>query len=469
VALLFVLDRSGSMQQSVGGVSRLDIAKEATLRATAMLGPASQVAIVVFDEAAHVLLPWTSTADLDAVGRALARLAPGGGTAMYPGLVLAGDLLASMDAATRHVVLMTDGLSQPGDFAGIATAIAGAQTTISTVAIGQGSDVERIREIAHIGGGMAHVTSDFRALPGILAQEAFLLSVDPIVREAVTPRRTGADPGLMEALPRAFPTITTFVETTPKLAADVLLADDEDRPLLAAWRYGAGRVLAFTAQAVGPWVEAWTSMEEFPRWWGQWLRWTVQPTARSGLSAAATIRGDALLVRVRAVADDGEPLPRLDLEASWTDSASGAVTTRALAEVGPGAYEAELPLVPGDGTLHVADRAGALTGVRRTMTHTYAAAGSAVSAEADVVLAAWTGGSVLSGGAVSARPGGRLTLDGGWRWRPWLLLATLAWLASLATRYAPGWWRWAPRRRPGPLRTRARFAKPGGSVRPSDP
>ncbi|MEZ4632514.1 MAG: VWA domain-containing protein [Deinococcales bacterium] len=47
--MIFILDRSGSMQQMVGSLSRLDIAKSATLSATELLHPESLVGIVAFD------------------------------------------------------------------------------------------------------------------------------------------------------------------------------------------------------------------------------------------------------------------------------------------------------------------------------------------------------------------------------------------------------------------------------------
>src|SRR5690606_10515291 len=71
VAMLFVLDRSGSMQQVVDGVSRLDIAKEATLAANELLGEGSEIAIVVFDEEARVLLPFTDSSARGEIAAAL--------------------------------------------------------------------------------------------------------------------------------------------------------------------------------------------------------------------------------------------------------------------------------------------------------------------------------------------------------------------------------------------------------------
>jgi len=393
-----------------------------------------------------VLLPWTPTSELDTVAASLARVVPGGGTAMYPGLVLARDLLREMDAATRHVVVMTDGLSQPGDFAGVTADIVALQTTVSTVAIGQGTDVERVREIARLGGGKAHVTADFQALPGILAQEALLLSVDPIVREVVTPRSSGTNPGLMAGMPASFPPIATFVETTPKRDADVALMDDEGRPLLVSWRYGAGRVLAFAAHAVGPWVEAWTAMEAFPRWWAQWVRWTVQPTPVVGLTLDARASGDVLSLTVTATGREGAPLRGLDLEARLQPADGTAATVRRLAEVDPGAYAVTVPLHLGDATAEVVDRAGALDPVAVAVTHTYPAAWSGVAPDRALALAAWTGGRVIAEARSSVGPGGHWVWSWTPRWRPWLAAATAAWLVSLTLRYAPGWTRRLRRR-----------------------
>lgn len=465
VAMLFVLDRSGSMQQRVGTATRLDIAKEATRTATELLGPASQVAIVVFDEEATVLLPWTSTADLAPMARALANLVPGGGTALYPGLASARDLLAEVDSATRHVILMTDGLSQPGDLAGVTAEIAGLEATVSTVAIGQGADVERIREVARIGGGAVHVTNDFRALPGILAQEAMLLSGDPVVRELVTPRRTVADPGLMEGLPQVWPPLAAFVETTPKLDADVLLVDGEERPLLAAWRYGAGRVLAFASQVVGPWSEAWTAVDAFPRWWGQWLRWTVQPTPAAGLDVAIVRVGDALAVNVVARDDDAAPVSGLVLETTWV-SESGVRRTVVPAETAPGRYEATVPIDPGTGTLEVVDPSGASPTVRRTIIHSYPASWSGAGVADAARIAAAYGGRLLSDAAGLAVPRSSLGLAWNRSWRAWLTGALAVYLATLATRYVPAWWRPGRARS---LRTPADPATPRRSVPPSAP
>lgn len=452
VGIIFVLDRSGSMQQMVGSATRLDIAKEATLRATELLGPGSQLAIVVFDEEARLLLPWTSSDDVHAIEGALAPLVPGGGTAIAPGLEVARELVADTDAASVHVVLMTDGLSQPGDMISITHMIRAADATVSAVAIGLGADVDTIREIARVGGGASHVTTDFRALPGILAQEALLLSGDPVVREVVSPRRVDDDHPAMAGLPAVFPPLSAFVETTPKLDADVLLSDSEERPILATWRYGAGNVMAFTSQGIGPWVDGWTSVDAFARWWGQWTRWTVQPTHTTGLALQATVVGDALYVVVDARDEAGGARPGLDLEATW-QPASGGGTVRRLAELMDGRYTVTLPIDPGSGTLTVRARDTTLDPVATAVTHTYPASWAGSLRDDARVLVEWTGGSMLTGADALTPRRGQVVF--GWvpSWRPWVVLMVMAWLVSLMVRYVPGW-----------LRRRTRATSPPSAV-----
>src|SRR5690606_30181390 len=103
LALVMVIDRSGSMDESGGtGRTKLDLAKEAVYQASLGLSQQDQIGLVVFaDEAQWVLdrqpLPWAV-----AIERALGSVGPGGGTAIRPGLELAAAALAAADARVKH-------------------------------------------------------------------------------------------------------------------------------------------------------------------------------------------------------------------------------------------------------------------------------------------------------------------------------------------------------------------------------
>src|SRR5690606_33793731 len=125
--------------------------------------------------------------------------------------------------------------------------------------------------------------------PSILAQEAMLMAGDPVVRERVVPVRTEASPSFMSGVPDRLPALHGLVETTPKAEATVLVEDELGRPVLGVWRYGTGRVLAFTSQGVGPWSSEWGDLTESSDWWSTWLRWAVRGSRSPGVDVQAKL------------------------------------------------------------------------------------------------------------------------------------------------------------------------------------
>ncbi|RYE78337.1 MAG: VWA domain-containing protein [Hyphomicrobiales bacterium] len=175
-AMGFVLDRSGSMKADVGGITRLDIAKSATLNAVQVLNEKNQVSIVVFDTRATLLVPMQDRKDVAAVEAALRRVAPGGGTSIAPGLSKMMDEMGTSRSRVRHIVVMSDGQSQGGDLIALTRTARSRGMTISAVAIGSEADVATLQTLARDGGGSFYFTEDFRSLPSILSQEAIMLS-----------------------------------------------------------------------------------------------------------------------------------------------------------------------------------------------------------------------------------------------------------------------------------------------------
>src|SRR6202030_1001039 len=310
VALAFVLDRSGSMQRNEGGATRLDIAKQATVGAIRLLHPESQIAIVVFDSEAKVLLPLGPAKDSAAVAQALQSLEPGGGTAIYPGLVEALHQLQGVDAMAKHIVVMSDGLTQPGDFPGILKAISDQGISVSTVAIGDGADPVRLEEIARIGKGAFHATQDFKALPSILSQEALLLSGKPVEERSATPSWVDRNTEFFAGLPDKLPPLAGYVLTTRKPQADLhLVVPDEKQepvPLFASWRYGNGRVIALTTHVAGAWNKEWQAMAEYPLLWSQTLRHVLSGSGES-LFPRLVRNGDEVEADVDALNPEGVP------------------------------------------------------------------------------------------------------------------------------------------------------------------
>ena len=84
---------------------------------------------------------------------ALDTIVAGGETDMYPALDKAYLALRESSADLKHIIVLTDGVSSPGDFDGLVKQIAAAGITLSTVAIGAGGRRPALRDIAEQGQG----------------------------------------------------------------------------------------------------------------------------------------------------------------------------------------------------------------------------------------------------------------------------------------------------------------------------
>ena len=434
-AIAFVLDRSGSMQAPVEGVTRLDIAKQATLSAIGLLNAESQVAVVVFDSESHVVVPLQERRDLAAAETALDPIDPGGGTSIAPGLAAALEELDGSDAAIQHIVVMSDGLTQPGDFDGLMARATAEGITVSTVSIGRGADVGRLADLARAGGGASHITRDFRALPGILSQEAMMLGGEPMEpgpAAAVWDDRTAP---WLAGLPE-MPPVESWVRTTLKPGARQHLAltdaEGEVMPILASWRYGNGTVLALASHAVGPGTVRWQTQPFFPLLYAQSMR-AMLSGGESDLTLDIRRLGDTLAIRAAALTDEGGVVLDTTLTAAlWQgDSAEQVRLT-------PGAggwtgQTAQLP--PGDWRLTVE---GADVAAEATGTIAYSASLDHSRADPGLVanLSAITGGRTLAAGAEFPWPRQTLRLAPGWPY--WAILALAAFILDLTARYAPG-------------------------------
>lgn len=439
-ALVFVLDRSGSMSQKVGESTRLEIAKQATQAAIDLLGEGSQVAITVFDSEAQVPLPLQPASNSESIRNAIASIDAGGGTAIVPGLIEGLRQLEGAEAPARHIILMTDGLSTPGDVDGIMNAIKAEGITVSAVAIGEGADVTSLRRVADLGGGSFHATSDFRALPGILSQEAMLLSGSPIEEGATQPQWAGQTSSDLPTGP--LPPIDGFVVTTAKNAAELsLVAPDKEgelMPLLASWRYGNGEVFALTTHAAGPWTQRWLENGIYPRLFSQIVRNVLSTSRAEGLVLDIERRRDEVLVQVSFLNEEGQPLPDIPAVPTVTQSpTSGSATPQnvKLVEVSLGLFQGKFVASdPGDYTV-TAEANGQTRQAQLVVSY-----GDQFNPESDlpkvVSLAEKTGGRIVSSLDELTKAG-----EARWTQTPakqlWISLAFVVFLLDLLWRYLP--------------------------------
>jgi uncharacterized membrane protein len=441
VAIVFVLDRSGSMLQGVGVSNRLEIAREATWEAISLLDVRSQVGIVVFDSTSTLIHPVREIRDMDSIRRSLDLLTAGGGTALLPALEQAYYALQWSSDVQRQVIVMTDGLTVAADFDPIIRSFVEDGIPVSTLAIGRGAAYPRLRQIAAETGGRFHETVDFELLPAIMAQEVLTLTTDTVRRERSDFLGSVAPAPFLAGFDDPWPQVGGWVRTTAKPGIDLHAQSETGEPLLASWRFGVGRSIALATDGFGPWTLPWLAEPEFPRLWAQVVRWAGAFAPRRGFELTLRPASGWLAIDVVATDADGGPAASLPLFARVGGGAVSLERQVQLHEVAPGRYRGAVEGLPA-GTYRVEVASAAL--------HVGALA---VPAAAEVVVPAilWGGGvpwpvlggivDDLGGRVVEAAALDLTPLPAAWRWeigrawRPYAIAALLLVVLALSQRY----------------------------------
>jgi uncharacterized protein YegL len=265
--MALVIDKSGSMQGM-----KMEMAKDAAKAAVELLNPRDMISLIAFDGEATVLCPIHGAMLGGTVENAIASLQAGGGTNIYPALKQAYDQLVSTSAKLKHVILLTDGHSQPGDFLAIAQRMSGMQITLSTVGIGGGADYALLQNLAQTGSGRSYRCEDPQMIPQVFAKETMEANQSTIKEVPFLPQVITPSPVTGSIAFDAAPPLLGYVKTRVKPTSQFILATDSGDPLLAWWRYGLGHSAAFTSDVKSRWSAEWLGWSDFSILWAQVVR-----------------------------------------------------------------------------------------------------------------------------------------------------------------------------------------------------
>jgi uncharacterized membrane protein/Mg-chelatase subunit ChlD len=353
VALVVVIDQSGSMDAchcnsfnggagggtGIGGVRKVDIGKEAILRAAAALTERDELGVVSFNEQAHWVVKTQPLGGVGDLQGKIAGIQPLGQTNIFAGLEQAVESLEGATATRRHIILLTDGWSSSGQYEEILGRMKAAGITLSTVGAGGGSN-PFLQGLAQQGGGRFYDAANPASIPDIFLKETQQVSGQQIIEEPFFPILTSSSPilrGLDEGLPR----LRGYNGTTAKPAAQTVLVTGRDDPLLAQWQYGLGRSVAWTSDSTGRWARDWLGWDGFSRFFSQLVSWTFPGEETGGIEAAFDTQGGQTTLHVESVEADGSPRDFY----STTAVVVGPDFTTAdvdLVQVAPGVYEVPL-------------------------------------------------------------------------------------------------------------------------------
>lgn len=343
LAIVFIIDHSGSMSETSGGVNKLELAKEAAARSVDLLFPTDRVGVIEFDDAAAWVVPMTELNNPAAVKAAIGSIRIGGGTDILAGLQAMAKVLPDDPAKVKHVILLTDGGADPTGIPELARKLyAENGITLSTVAVGRDA-APFLKDLAELGNGRYHFTVDPASIPSIFTEETTLATRAYIEEGRFVPELVNASPMLsgIESLPPLY----GYVASSPKELAQVILTaggtgNNRNDPLLAAWQYGLGRSVAFTSDATGRWGKDWVSWSNYAAFWAQAARYVLGEMNAARLQMDVTLRGETARLTLEARGTGGDFLNGYQVTANVV-APEGGTQTVPLRQTAPGRYEGE--------------------------------------------------------------------------------------------------------------------------------
>lgn len=299
LGMILVMDKSGSM-----GGRKIELAKEAARAAVELLGEKDQIGVIAFDGSPYWVSEVRPSTQKGMILDRIASITAGGGTTLHPAMEEAFRALQNTDARLKHVIILTDGYSTPGDFQSLTQDMAAAGITVSTVGIGD-VDQTLLETISELGGGRYYFTDDPAAIPQIFAKETIKASKSAIKEEPFLPVVARATSVLQNIDLDEAPFLLGYVATRPKPTSEVILTTESDDPLLAWWRYGLGMSVAFTSDVHSRWAGEWLTWPGYNRFWAQVMRHAMRKSESEGFFIDIQPLGNRQQVVVDSSQDNG--------------------------------------------------------------------------------------------------------------------------------------------------------------------
>ncbi|MBX7255595.1 MAG: glutamine amidotransferase [Candidatus Hydrogenedentes bacterium] len=292
--------------------------------------------------------------DKSAMRSALNTTTIGDMPSVDPTLEMAYEALANCSASVKRVIVISDG-DPAAPQASLLNKIKDAKISVSTICINphRQSDQDMLRWVAYQTGGNYYYVTDPRKLPQIFTKEAAVVKRGLVVEKPFVPKVTYDSEIVRGIDPNSFPSLLGYVATTPKDSAIVSMISQDSDPVLAQWRYGLGKSVAFTSDVTTRWAPDWLKWEGFNQFWSQATRWSLRETSPASFSVDTRVKDGKGHIRIDAVDDQGRFVNFLRPEGVVTGP-SPQFTRGALEliQTAPGIYEGTFPL-EGSGTYMV--------------------------------------------------------------------------------------------------------------------
>ena len=336
-AMVLVIDKSESMQYE----NRLNMAKQAARQAVELLDQADQVGVLAFGTSSKWVSEIAPSGDKKTLLSRIAELQVEGETNMYPAIERAQLALEQVDVEHKNLILLTDGISSPGDFGEVAQRLKSSGISVATVSVSTGAEQLVLKDIARIASGRHYHCDDPNELPNVLVRAA---------RQAVAkigPNRFSVfelEGGFENVPMQSSPPLTGVVETSPKDDTVLAYLTDDGQPLIVWRKHEAGTVASIVCDSDSLLNAEWTKWPGFESFWRAVVSTVEREPAQDPITIGGRFHGSRFELRIDLV--DGQ---RWDSNASVSvvlDSAGSNPIPAPLSA--PGHYVATLPFASGN-------------------------------------------------------------------------------------------------------------------------
>jgi uncharacterized protein YegL len=261
-AVVLIIDKSSSMEGK-----KMELARQAAIGVVENLRPIDQVGVLIFDNSFQWSVPLRRAEDRVSIKRLISGITPDGGTQIAPALSEAYHRILPSKAIYKHIVLLTDGISEEGDSMSLSKEALANHVTISTVGLGQDVNRAFLEKVAQLAQGKAYFLNDPSGLEQIVLRDVQEHTGSTAVEKDVHAEIANHAEILDGVNIETAPPLRGYVRFQARPTADLILRASPEDPLLVRWQYGLGRAAVFTSDAKNRWAAAWVEWPGFDKLW----------------------------------------------------------------------------------------------------------------------------------------------------------------------------------------------------------
>ncbi|MGP0072622.1 MAG: VWA domain-containing protein [Bryobacteraceae bacterium] len=275
-AVVLIIDKSSSMEGR-----KIELARLAAIGVVENLRPVDLVGVLIFDNSFQWAVPIRRAEDKTMIKRLISGIVPDGGTQIAPALAEAYRKILPARATFKHIVLLTDGISEEGDSLDLSKEAAAQHVTISTVGLGQDVNRAYLEKVAAMADGKSYFLNEPSGLEQLLLKDVMEHTGSTAVEKTLQPI-VGKNAEILDGVGiDSAPALKGYVKFIANPTADTILKIDQKEPLLVRWQYGLGRATIFTSDAKTRWAADWVTWKGFDKLWANIFR-DLLPHAEAG-------------------------------------------------------------------------------------------------------------------------------------------------------------------------------------------